>query len=89
MMGVGAMRLKRIQQICKRTCILPQHKLKGTLSHNSIKNNDARLPDLMRHFEYLLELGEVRATHVVAPMVDGVAGRANRSEAVDMVYLPI
>ena len=46
-MGIGAMRLKRIQRVCKRTCILPDHKLKGTLSHNSIKNNDARLPDMM------------------------------------------
>ena len=88
-MGIRAMHLKRIQRFCKRACILPEHKLKGTVSLNWVKNNDARLPDLMRHLECLLELGEARATCVVATMVDRVAGHENRSEEVDMVYLPI
>ena len=37
----------------------------------------------------MMHLGEVRATRVVATMVDGVAGRANRDDTTDMVFLPI
>ena len=44
----------------------------------------------MQHFKYLLKLGEVRATHVMAPMlVDRVTGCENQSEVVSMAYLPI
>ena len=37
----------------------------------------------------MMHLGEVRATRVVATLVDGVAGRDNRDDTTDMVYLPI
>jgi hypothetical protein len=43
----------------------------------------------MRHFEYLKNLGEVRATRVVATLVDGVQGHANCNGSLDMIYLPI
>ena len=50
------------------------------------------------HYEYLLNLGEVRATRVVATLVDGVQGHANRDVGivddcdevtVDMIHLPM
>jgi hypothetical protein len=44
---------------------------------------------LKAHFEYMLNLGEVRATRVAATLVDGVVGRSNRDDTEDMVYLPI
>ncbi len=37
----------------------------------------------------MMHLGEVRATRVVATLVDGVAGRANHDGTTNMVYLPI
>ena len=39
--------------------------------------------------EYLLELGEVQATQVVATLVDGIQGHANQGDIVDMIYLPM
>ena len=59
------------------------------MAHNAIRRNDARLAPLKAHFEYMMNLGEVRATRVVATLVDGVAGHSNRDDAEDMVYLPI
>jgi hypothetical protein len=43
----------------------------------------------MRHFEYLKNLGEVRATQVVAPLVDGMQGHANYDNSINVTYLPI
>jgi hypothetical protein len=43
----------------------------------------------MRHFEYLKNLGEVRATRVVAASVDGMQGHANHDNSLDVTYLPI
>jgi hypothetical protein len=44
----------------------------------------------MRHFEYLMELGgEVRATRVVATLVEGMQARVNRDNDDDVRYLPI
>ncbi len=54
-----------------------------------MKADDPRAAPLQHHMEYLLELGEVHATRVVATLVDGVQGHANREDTVDMVYLPI
>ncbi len=43
----------------------------------------------MRHFEYLKNLGEVRATLVVASLVDGMQGHANSDDSLEVTYLPI
>ena len=53
------------------------------------KNNDPRVAPLKFHLDYLLSLGEVCATRVVATLVDGIQGHANRDDTVDIVYLPI
>ena len=37
----------------------------------------------------MLNLGEVRATGVVATLVDGEQGHSNHEDTVDMIYLPI
>jgi hypothetical protein len=43
----------------------------------------------MHHFEYLSNLGKVRATRVIATLVDGVQGHANREDTIEQMYLPI
>jgi hypothetical protein len=61
------------------------------MSNAAMKTDDPRLAPLKYHLDYLLELGKVRATRVVATWSDdgGVQGHANRDDTVDMVYLPI
>jgi hypothetical protein len=42
---------------------MPMYKAKGKTNYNSLSNNDRKMGPLMRHLEYLMELGdEVRAT---------------------------
>ncbi len=53
-----------------------------------MKVDDPHTTPLQQHMEYLLKLGEVRATQVVAT-VGGIQGRANQEDTVDMIYLPI
>ncbi len=46
----------------------------------------------MYHFEYLKNLGEVRATQVVSTLVDGMIQVRNREDekaAAEVTYLPI
>jgi hypothetical protein len=44
---------------------------------------------LMRHFEYLKNLADVRVTRVVATLVNGMQGHANCNNSLDVTYLPI
>jgi hypothetical protein len=83
---------KRYGAICnasKFTSVMPAHKSIGKKNYNSIKRKDLKYEPLMRHFDYLKNLGEVRATQVVATLVDGMQGHANRNDSLDMTYLPI
>ena len=64
-MHIGRARLEAIGDKLKYG-VMPVHKLKGKKSHNSLKEDDQRAKDLKDHFEYLLKLGEVRATRVMA-----------------------
>ncbi len=83
---------KRYGSICnasKFTSVMPAHKSIGKKNYNAIKKNDQKYEPLMRHFEYLKNLGEVRATRVVAKLVDGMQGHANCHDSVNMTYLPI
>ena len=55
-----------------------------------MRADDPLSAPLKYHLDYLLELGKVRATRVVAKLSDGgVQGHANCKDTVDMVYLPI
>jgi hypothetical protein len=44
---------------------------------------------LRRHFEYLSNLGDVQATQVVATLINGLVGRANRNNLDDVIHLPM
>ena len=60
------------------------------MSNAAMKADDPRSAPLKYYLDHLLELGEFRATRVVATLSDGVVqGHANRKDTVDMVYLPI
>jgi hypothetical protein len=89
LMHIGKKRMVNIGKMAGTTGVMPLHKLAGRKSNNAIADDDERGKTLTEHFEYLLELGEVRATRVIATLVDGVQGHANRDDTVDMVYLPI
>ncbi len=65
------------------------HKSIGKKVYNAIEENDQKYEPLMRHFEYLKNLGEVRATRVVATLVDGMQGHANCNNSINVTYLPI
>ena len=71
------------------TSVLPSHKASGKVNVNAVENDEIKLLPLIKHFEYLLNLGELRATRVVATLVDGEQGHSNREDTVDMTYLPI
>ena len=81
--------MRTIRQAAQFGSIPPQHQGKDRVAHNAITKHDPRFKSLKEHFDIMMHLGEVRATRVVATMVDGVAGRANRDDTTDMVYLPI
>jgi hypothetical protein len=88
-MGISGTRMQRIREASQVGFIPPQHKGKGKVAHNAIRHNDACLVPLKAHFDYMMNLGEVRVTRVAATLVDGVAGHPNREDTEDMVYLPI
>jgi hypothetical protein len=68
---------------------MPAHKSTGMMNYKSIVINEHKLEPLQRHFEYLLNLGEVQAMKVVSILVDGMQGRVNCNDASNVTYLPI
>ena len=64
------------------------HARVGKQNYNSIDNDQSKIQPLMRHFEYHLELGEVRATRTVSTLVDGMQGRTNRDNDDEAIFLP-
>ena len=81
-----------MKQICNASTtstIMPFSGNHGKPSHATMRADDPRAAPLKHHMEYLLELGEVFATCVVATLVDGVQGCVNREDTVDNVYLPM
>ena len=70
--------------------VMPMHKAKGKMNYNSSLNDDRKMGPLMRHLEYLMELGdEVRATRVVTTLVEGKQACVNRDNDDDERYLPM
>jgi hypothetical protein len=88
-MHIGPKRWRSKKEVARTVGVVPAHKSKGRKSHNAVKDSDVRGFALKEHFEYLLELGECRATRVIATLVDGKTGHTNRDDTVNMVYLPI
>ena len=83
--------LKRWKSIRKATSVLgtlPVHKKIGKVNYNSIELNEQKLGPLVRHFEHMMKLGEVRATRCVATLVDGTLGHTNRDDDDEAIYLP-
>ena len=87
-LGIGKHRWRIIGLVSKSTAIMPRQ---ISSMNAAMKADDPRSTPLKYHLDYLLELGEVRATRVVATWGSdgGVQGHANRDNTVDMVYLPI
>jgi len=72
------------------TGVMPMHKVTGKMNHNSLSNNDRKMGPLMRHLEYLVELGDkVRATQFVTILVEGKQARVNSDNDDDERYLPM
>ena len=71
------------------TQIPPWHQRKDKVVHNAIKKDDPHFTSLKEHLDIVMHLGTVRATRVVATLVDRVASRANHDNMTDMVYLLI
>jgi hypothetical protein len=88
-MGIGYRRMGSIRNASTKSTVMPVSGNSGKPSHAKMKADDPRAAPLKHHMEYLVELGEVRATRVVATLVDGVQGHANREDTVDNVYLPM
>ena len=86
-MHIGKSRMSSLIASSKSTGVPQVHKHTGRTAPNAV-TNDERGIVLKLHFEYLLQLGEVRATRVTVTLVDGEHGHANREGTVDMVYLP-
>jgi hypothetical protein len=88
-LAFGKKRYGAIWYALKFTSVMPAHKNIGKKKYNAIERNDQKYEPLMRHFKYLKKLGEVRSTRVVATLVDGMQGHANRDDSLDVSYLPI
>jgi hypothetical protein len=58
-------------------------------NYNAIEKNNQKYEPLMRHFEYLKNLGEVRATQVAATLGNGMQCHANCNDSINVTYLPI
>jgi hypothetical protein len=88
LMGIGDTRYRSIKA-ASSLGVMPRHKGAGKKSNVTIKNDDPRMIHLRHHFDYLHKLGEVRATRVIATVVDGERGLANREDTNGNIYLPI
>ncbi len=85
----GQRRYVSIRSAAKSSAVFPDHKSIGKKNYNNVEQNERKYPPLLHHFKYLKNLGEVRATRVVATLVDGMGGHANRDNNIDVTYLPI
>jgi hypothetical protein len=84
-LAFGKKRYGSIRNASKFTSVMPAHKSIGKKNYNAIETNDQKYKPLMRHFEYLKNLGEVRATWVVATLVKGMQGHTNCTDSLDVL----
>jgi hypothetical protein len=69
--------------------IFPRHKSTGKKNYNAIEKDPRKLEPLVRHFDYLCNLGEVRATRIVSTFVDDMITHDHRDVRLNVTYLPI
>jgi hypothetical protein len=89
LLSFGERRYVSIRSAAMSSAVLPDHKSIGKKNYNAVEKNERKYQPLLHHFEYLKNLGEVRATRVVSTLVDGMGGHANRDNNIDVTYLPI
>jgi ribosome-binding protein aMBF1 (putative translation factor) len=85
----GERRYISIWSAAMSSAVLPHHKSIGKKNYNNVEKNERKYQPILHHFEYLKNLGEVRATRVVAMLVDGMGGHANRDANIEVIYLLI
>ncbi len=85
----GNSRYKSIWKAAMFLSVLPDYKRIGKNNYNAVKYNDCKYLPVKNHFEYLKTLGEVRAMQVIAMLINGMQGHANRDDNIDVTYLPI
>jgi hypothetical protein len=61
LLNFGRRRYLKIRSAAKSSAVLPTHKSTGKANYNAVQNNERKYLPLKYHFEYLLNLGEVRA----------------------------
>ncbi len=88
-LAFGVKRYRSIRNALKFTSVMLAHKSIWKKNYNAIEKIDQKYEPLLRHFEYLKNLGEVRATKVIATLVDGMQDHAKRNNFLDVIYLPI
>ena len=86
LLGFTHHRMESIISCVKTTGVMKLHGLHGKKSNNATTNTV--ISKLMDHFHELSQLGEVRATKVVATLVDGAVGTVNRKNNKEDIYLP-
>ena len=88
LLGIGDFRYRSIRAAAS-VGVMPRHKGAGKNSNVTIKHDDPRMIHLRNHVDYLHKLGEVKATKVIATVVDGPRGLTNRQDTDGNTYLPI
>ncbi len=78
--------MNSIKTCARTTGVMKLHGLHGKKSNNATTNTV--ISKLMDHFHGLSKLGEVRATQVVATLVDGAVGTVNCNNNEEDIYLP-
>jgi hypothetical protein len=88
-LAFGNKRYRSIRNALKFTSVMPAYKSIGKKNYNAIQKNNQKYEPLLRHFEYLKNLCEVRATKIIATLVNGMQGHPNCDDSLDVTYLPI
>ncbi len=79
----GQTRYVNIRRAAMSSAVLPDHKSIGKKNYNNVEKNERKYQPVLHHFDYLKNLGEIRATRAVATLVDGMGGHVNRDDNID------
>jgi hypothetical protein len=77
LLDIGMQRYQSIWMVSTFTALLSTHKTVGKPPPHALEINERKYEPLMRYFEYMSNLGEVRVTKVVATFIDEMLGHAN------------
>ncbi len=85
----GRTRYQQIWSVLLNLAIFPLHKAVGKTNYNAIENDTRKYEPLVRHFDYLMNLGEVQATRLISTFINGMVSHENCNASLDVTYLPI